>query len=559
MRITNSEYIKANASIVTIISKRVPLSKGGRDYLTGSCPFHSSKSGKSFHVYPDRQSWYCFGCQEGGSVFDFLMKLEGISFPESLELAASECGITVEYDQDGNDVQGPRRQDVTTAIETACCHYQNSMTQEALDYLERRGISKTAIAKWRLGYVSGDSVKKCGAPEDLLIAAGVLRKSKDGQRVYDPLAGRISIPILDPLGRVIGFTARLMQPSADRPKYLNTGDTVLFQKGKSLFGFSHCKSILKLQPQMPVHIVEGQLKAIACIENGIAAVAPGGTAFTDQQAALLSTLGKIVAFCPDPDEAGHKAVRTNAPIARTAGLEVLVGTLVIPDNIETEIKDPDDLMAMGIPVRYEYESLVDWLYHRISYGKAVSIADAKRITDEILPVIYNHPLQTVQFIELKRLSELSGIPESRLAAPTTKDLAKQPEQPMVTTEPIIIDRSMPPERMLYAAVLCQGLNCPWQTMIPWTDLTGQQWSSLANIAHVLGVAAYYSIPVIEAINIAGKQTFHEYLRYWLHVPEAMTVSIAAIAAEVAIENRRSAAKYYASNGNLTYAQYLNHD
>ncbi len=543
------------ADALSVIGRRIPLTQNG-SYYTGRCPWHNSKSGKSFHVWPDKQNWYCWGCHVGGSVIDFVMKFEDCDYPAALETVASECGVMVEYgkETEGDKPKGPRRQDLISILELATRHYMSCMTPEASEYLAKRGISPDACKRWRIGYAKGNSVKDI-ADLDTLLAAGILRKSDDGQRVYDPLAARITIPICDHLGRPVAFTARTMEKEK-QPKYINTGDSQVFQKGRTLFGISQCKQIIKDNPHKAVHIVEGQLKAIACIENGIAAVAPGGTAFTPEQAALIHHVTTNVAWCPDPDEAGAAAVLKGAPIARAAGLDVFVGSLVIPDAVEVEVKDPDDLMAMGLPVKYEYTTLVEWMYNRITYDKVKTEVEARRVAEEVVPMILSHPIPAVQLIELERLACLSGIPQSHLGKPKVTDIARVPDAP-AQPERQPIDMSMPPDRLLFSAVLQQGLMREWRAVIPWIDLSQPQWNILQNIGHILGVAARFRISVADAVGVAGRPELKDYLMYWLCVAEGRTADIASLAAVVARENRRIAAMYYANHGNWQYAEYLN--
>ena len=554
--ISNADQIKRAADVLTVIGRRIPLTADG-DHYVGRCPWHNSKSGKSFTVSPDKQFWYCFGCNVGGGVVDFIMKYEDCDYPTALETIASDCNIAVEYGHgDGDDKpQGPRRQDLMAVMDAVTRHYMADMPPEAKEYLAKRGVTEDAMRRWRIGYAKGNSVKDV-ADLDTLLQAGVLRRSDDGQRVYDPLAARITIPICDHLGRTVAFTARTMEKDK-QPKYINTGDTTIFQKGRTLFGLSQSKALIKNNPKLAMHIVEGQLKAIACIENGIPAVAPGGTAFTPEQAALVHYVTPNVAWCPDPDEAGANALLKGASVARAAGLDVHVGTLVIPDAVEVEVKDPDDLMAMGLPVQYEYWTLVEWMYHRITVDKVKTIEEARRVASEIVPMIQAHPIPAVQLVEMRQLADLSGMPESSLARPKATDLARTARVAEKPPERAPIDMSLPPDRLLYAAVLQQGFRFDWRPWIPWIDLSGQQWTVLANIGHILGVAERYRVSVADAIGIAARPELRDYLMYWLSVREGREADIAALAATVARENRRLAAMHYARNGNFQYAEFLN--
>lgn len=562
--IINEDDIKRRADVVQIIGRRVPLKPGSsRDHLEGSCPFHSSKSGKSFHVYPDKQSWWCWGCMEGGTIANFLMKLDGLTYPEALEVMAQESGVIVQYDEShavhADKPKGPKRQDMSSCLEMACQHYQKELAknQQAIEYLAKRGFGQNIIERWRIGYAHGDSVKEVAIPE-LLVASGVMKIREKDDTLYDPLAGRITIPITDHAGHVLGFTARLMEAAENRPKYLNTSETPIFHKGKALFGLAQSRQLLKANPRLALHIVEGQFKAIACVENGLPAVAPGGTAFTPEHAALIHSVADVAAWCPDPDEAGAAAVLKGAPIARDAGLTVWIGQLVIPDSITEPIKDPDDLMAMGLPVRYEYQTPVEWLYARVCDGPVRTEQEARRVATEIVPFIDKHPVPAVRLIELRKLSELSGIPESRLSSATSQNLvlpAPRMERPQQEERPVI-DTAMPPERLLFSAVLWQGWTVEWQKLIPWCDLTAAQWGVLANIKHCLGYAGKYGLSLADGIATAAKDRLRDYLMYWATVPEGRTADIASLAAQVAKANREQAALLQVQAGNFEYASYL---
>ena len=213
-------------------------------------------------------------------------------------------------------------------------------------------------------------------------------------------------------------------------------------------------------------------------------------------------------------------------------------------------------MAMGLPVQYEYCTLVEWMYHRITYDKVKTIEEARRVASEVVPMIQAHPLPAVQLVEMRQLADLSGIPETSLARPKVTDLARVQEAVKPPERPPI-DMSLPPERLLYAAILQQGFRFDWRPFIPWIDLSPPQWGVLSNIGHILEVSAMFRISVADAIGIAGRPELRDYLMYWLSVREGREADIAALAATVGRENRRLAAMHYARQGNFQYAEYLN--
>jgi DNA primase len=557
-RIRNEEEIKRRADIEGVIGRRVRLlpARGG-SHLEGSCPFHSSRSGRSFHVNPERGGWYCFGCSEGGSLADFLMKFEGCDYREALEIMAAESGVAVEYDDapaaGGGDRPQATRQQVLQALEAACRVYQAGLedNEAAREYLAKRGFGRDVVERWRFGYACGSSVAKA-APQELLVAAGVLRLSERTGSAYDPLAGRITVPVCDHSGRVLGFAGRLVEASADRPKYLNTGDTAVFRKGRTLFGVREARELLRRDGRLPLHVLEGQLKAVACAEAGIPAVAAGGTAFTPEQAVVAVGLSERIAWCPDPDEAGTKAVLANAPVLREKGAEVVVGELEIPDSVTEPVKDPDDLRAMGLPVRYQYYGLVDWLYYRITGGRRTEAA-VRDVVRLLLPVIGSHPEKAIRWMEMRKLAELSGIPESEWGA---SEMPKAPEVPSPREVPAeaAVDPSMPPDRLLLA-VLLQGGRSGWEAAMPWSDLPQGLVAALAQVSHILRLSESAGIPVADAAGAVADGAPLAYYRYWLSA-EAGGRDPSELARLVAADHRRRMAARAAGAGRYAYAQFL---
>ena len=514
-KILNECEIKRASHIEDIVGRRVPLKparSGG--HLEGSCPFHPSKSGRSFHVDPERGSWYCFGCSEGGSLADFLMKFENCDYPGALEIMAAESGVMVQYAEgapsEGGDRPQATRQQILQALEAACRHYQErlKLNPKALEYLEKRGFGADVVARWRFGYAFGSSVAAV-ASKETLVAAGVLKGGGIGGDFYDPLAGRVTIPLCDHAGRVLGFTGRLIDGSSDRPKYLNTGETMVFKKGRTLFGLREAKELARSRPKMPLHVLEGQLKAVAAIEAGLPAVAAGGTAFTPEQAALAVGVSERVAICPDPDEAGLKSVLANAPVLRDKEAEVFVGELEVPDSLTEPVKDPDDLRAMGLPVKYQYYGLVDWLYGRLTDG----LADAeglKEVTRRLLPVVEAQPLAALRW-----------------------------------------------DRVLLAAVLRGGPELRgWESWIPWADLPAGLLGALAQVSHIRRYAEAFGVSVADAAAAVADGDALAYYRYWLSV-DVGRQDVASLASSVSESWARRLAARAAASAKYSYAEFLN--
>lgn len=338
------EQVRAQADIVKVVSEYVALKKKGGRYW-GCCPFHGEKT-PSFTVTPGKNLFHCFGCHVGGDVFNFVMKIENLSFSEAIKFLANKYGIPIpEKEKTEQEIQ---REKASKQIYDAnalavkffqACLLKTEYGKGALDYLSKRGIDANIIERFSLGLaVPGyhtlcNALGKRGVSTELLAKAGLAVKRDDGS-VYDRFRERIMIPIKDARGRVIGFTGRVV--GKGEPKYLNTGETELFTKRSILFGMDVAFKAAKEKKQ--IIVVEGHMDAISLHAGSIDwAVASMGTAFTEQHANLIARVVPEVVFSFDSDEAGLKAAMDAIPVALKAGLEVKV--LVVPTG-----KDPDEFI-----------------------------------------------------------------------------------------------------------------------------------------------------------------------------------------------------------------------
>ena len=567
--ITNAEEIKRAADIADIIGRRIPLKPARHgNHLEGSCPFHQSASGKSFHVTPDKNSWWCWGCRVGGNAVKFIMDYEHVDYPTALEIIASESRVTVQYDRAPYTPGAPKpqvaRQDILSVLDKVCCHYEQNLrkpqNEKALEYIIRRGFTEEIIKKYRIGYAMGASVLTIGIDQESLVAAGVLKVSDTGNR-YDPLDGRITIPIYDNAKHPVGFTGRLIGPADNRPKYLNTADTAVFKKGRTLFGWYAAQKMLRsIFTGKKIYLIEGQLKAIALCEAGYPAIAAGGTGFTDQQAALISRLSDKAVIVPDPDEAGAAAAMSTARTLRKAEIDVEIGEL--DRSMDPTAKDPDDLMAQGLPVRIDTESIILYLYSRISKGKCTTATEARQVSKEIVPLILEHPLPAVRTIELRELSQLSGIPESALASTPMSDnrlpvAAVANQQPAQPASPIALD--LPPERLLLAVILQVGPagNPDWLYAVPVIELPPFIGKALSELLWTFRYAQRNQISVCDALPDTVEPARLPWYQYWLQADtngELTTTRALALANEIITESRQLAAMEAARNNRLELSQ-----
>jgi len=351
-----ADEIKTKLDIVSYIQQYVPLKKAGRSYKA-CCPFHVEKT-PSFVVNPDTQSWRCFGaCNEGGDLFSFAMKKHGWTFTEALQELGRQAGVEVRKQTPEQKAQ-VERLDVLRGLVKAAADYfakclldeQDSRAAATLQYVrEKRGFSDETIAKFGIGYAPEgwhnalDHLKLLGYSEDQIIETGIATRSEEG-RVYDRFRNRLMIPIRDERGRVIGFGARALDPD-DNPKYLNSPQTPLFDKSRTLFALDAAKEAIR--ERETVVIVEGYMDAIQAHQAGFAnVVAQMGTALTDTQLKLLARYAKRIVLALDADTAGQTATMRSLEVARetlkadyTGRLSVDMRILQIPDA-----KDPDDLI-----------------------------------------------------------------------------------------------------------------------------------------------------------------------------------------------------------------------
>jgi DNA primase len=323
--------VKDRLDIVEVISGYVRLHRQGQEYV-GLCPFHSEKS-PSFTVSRDKQLWYCFGCSEGGDLFDFVMKAEAVDFSQALRMLADRAGVELEEHRGGGRARAQEKQRSKEANLLAAQYFHHLLVNHraggrGLRYLDKRGVEAETIESFMVGFApvspSNDNLlrflRKKGVSDDEAVRAG-LALGGEGRRTIDRFRGRLMIPILDEAGTVIGFGGRAMDNTP--PKYLNSAETAIYQKGRTIFGLSHArKAIAKAERAL---LVEGYFDVMMAHQNGIEiAVASSGTAFTDDQVRMLRRLAQEVLICLDSDDAGRAATQRVIEMISKAHMRALV-------------------------------------------------------------------------------------------------------------------------------------------------------------------------------------------------------------------------------------------
>lgn len=365
--------IKYRNDIETAVSQYVNLKRRGKN-LVGLCPFHSEKT-PSFTVYPENGSFYCFGCGVGGDVFTFTGLIENLDYIESVKLLAERSGITLPQDGYDDSMQRLKKRIYDINRDTARFFHAFLMSpggKWALDYLTGRGLTVKTIKHFGLGAApdSWDALihhlKEKGYTESDMLAANVIGKSQRGS-LYDRFRKRVMFPIINIRGNIVAFSGRAM-PGEDKQggKYVNTADTPVYKKSENLFGINFAKNVCSER----VILVEGNMDVISLHQAGFEnTVAPLGTAFTTEQANLLSRYTKEIVLMLDADAAGQKAVRRASELLENTGLSVRV--VVVPDG-----KDPDEYIKKNGKERFAAlleDAVSDMEYKLLTAAKDINL------------------------------------------------------------------------------------------------------------------------------------------------------------------------------------------
>ena len=331
--------IKYRNDLGELAASYMQLKRRGRN-LVGLCPFHGEKT-PSFNIYTENGSFYCFGCGVGGDIITFVMKIENLDYMEAVKFLAERAGMSMPEDDYDDSVSKLRTRIYEANREAARFFYSKLTSKEgadALAYLRNRGLADSTIRHFGLGFAPderfalGNHLRSRGFTENEMIAANLVFKSRSGNSVLDRFYNRVMFPIIDVRGNVIAFGGRIM--TDQKPKYLNTSDTLVFNKSFNLFSLNNAKN----SKSDALILCEGYMDVISLNQAGFTnAVATLGTALTADQAALMKRYCKEVIICYDADEAGQKATARAIDILRRAGLVVKV--IAIPDG-----KDPDEFI-----------------------------------------------------------------------------------------------------------------------------------------------------------------------------------------------------------------------
>ena len=426
------EEIKSRLSIEDVVGRYVELKRAGRNWK-GHSPWGVDKT-PSFMVSPEKGIWHDFSANKGGDIFTFVMEVEGISFKEAMEKLAAEAGVDLSKYRGGDPNVTKRKVRAKEALVLATRFYQACLARnrEVCEYVfYKRNLNRNTVKEFKIGYspASGkalyDALKKRGFTDQELKDAGLLN-----QYGKDMFRDRMMIPFIDTTGNIIGFTARIV--SKGEPKYLNTQDTILFNKSRFIFGLSNAKEAIRYNGF--VVIVEGNMDVISSHQAGVKeAVATSGTAMTEQQLKALSNLTSDIRLAYDGDEAGVKATERAIMIAGDLGID-----LTVISNYHGA-KDPDELIQKD-PTLWqkaveERVPAVDWLLNKYEENLNLRLAPDKKkysdialkllsyVKDEIERATYEEKVAKKLGVEVTILREKGKRLDDKLSQ-TTKYLKK---------------------------------------------------------------------------------------------------------------------------------------
>jgi DNA primase len=416
------DQIRQSNNIVEVISGYLPLRKTGSNFKA-LCPFHQEKT-PSFIVSPQKEIFHCFGCGEGGNVFNFLMKHEKISFIEAVERLAERAGISLPKDRAGREEASRISQERKSLFEINRhaadffhrCLKSSKSAQKAQEYLKKRGLKEEIIDKFGLGYAPGsgggllEAAVNKGYSKELLKKAGLVTFSEKRNDYRDLFFDRIIFPISDVQSRIIAFGGRTLGERL--PKYLNSPETGVFYKGKILYALNLAKE--SIQKKNQIIILEGYTDVLTCHQFGVEnSVATLGTALTRDHVSIISRYAEEVVIVYDADTAGVKATLRGLDLLIGSGLKVKV--VALPQG-----SDPDDFLRSQGVEKFQREisqslSLVDYRIKLVSQNYDLNSSEGKvTVVEEVLPTIARIKNLIEQKEEIKKLSRLISVDEETL-------------------------------------------------------------------------------------------------------------------------------------------------
>ena len=431
------DEVKQRIDIVEVIGRDITLVKAGRTFK-GLCPFHGEKN-PSFYVYPEQQSWHCFGCNNGGDVFSFIMKKQNIDFGEALRQLAQKAGVVVPTRFEPG-MESEEKQRLYQINQAAAQYFHNLLLnspagKKAQSYATGRGFTEQTMKDFQLGYSpdSWEALKNYLTERDYtekeMLTAGLVIEA-EGKKPHDRFRNKLMFPILDIRGRITGFGGRALDDSM--PKYTNSPQTPLFDKSGTLYGINLAKDAIREQDTAV--IVEGYMDVITAHQNGFNnAVASMGTAVTEKQVSILKRLTRNMALALDADAAGEEATLRTVGYENTLDAEIRV--IIMPkgkdpdDVIKNDIENWRKLVAAAVPI-------VDYTFDMATAGLDLNTAKGKASArDRLLPIIGEIKDNVRRAHYLQKLAGLLRVSERDLEADLARIRPKQVRRRTLAPEP----------------------------------------------------------------------------------------------------------------------------
>jgi DNA primase len=426
------DEVRHRLDIVEVIGEHLALKRAGKEFRA-LCPFHQEKT-PSFYVVPAKGFYKCFGCGESGDAFSFLMKHAGLSFQDAVRQVAARVGVQIPERHEGRPADDPHRL-IYEALAFATDFFQHHLREGAAGararaYLESRGVGAATIERFQLGYAPDEwralreAAHTHGIGDEVLDAAGLIKTGERGGEPYDRQRDRVIFPITDARGRVIAFGGRLLTAREGAPKYLNSPETPVYEKGRHLYGLSWAKNAIRREGT--VLVVEGYMDYVSLAAREIEHVVAGlGTALTAEQAALIARYSQQALLLYDSDAAGLRATFRTADALLGAGVHPLVVTL--PPG-----EDPDSVARQGgaAALRPHLDAAVDVLDRKLQIldarGYFASAEGMRKAVDGVLSTLRATLDPMLRDIYLTRVAERTGVRRATLEAELVVETSPAP-------------------------------------------------------------------------------------------------------------------------------------
>jgi len=474
------EEIKSRLNIVDVIGSYIKLEKAGINYRA-CCPFHSEKT-PSFFVSPSRQLWHCFGgCNDGGDIFKFVMKIEGIEFVDALKLLAQRAGVELKTFSPDWEKAKTKRQTLFDLLEKATSFFifqlENSKTgKEAKEYLLKRGMKEETIKDWRLGYAPTawqgltDYLIGQGFKREDIVEAGLAVQSS---KLFDRFRGRIMFPIFDLNSQVIGFTGRIFGENKDEAKYLNTPNTLLYDKSKALYGMNKAK--MEIRKNDACVLVEGNVDCIMSHQSGVKnCIAVSGTALTPIHLGIIKRYSSNLILAFDMDMAGNNATKKGIDMAINNNFGVkVIGMSSKKDPADIILEEGSEswkkIIQEAKPINHFYFDLA------LKNKDINSIEDKKKIVSELLPIFKKIDNTIEQSYWIENLSNKLMIKEEDIRLEMDKVKIENNDS---NEKKVVIDNKKTRKKLLEEMILSLAIINP--SMISSLSLEQMELISLEN-------------------------------------------------------------------------------